>query len=770
MTIIAVNTRLARRLGREFDEAQERKGLRYWEPPTILTWAGWLARLWEEVAYSGKDERILLGAGQERVLWEAVIQESAAGDDLLNLDGTAAAAADAWAFLHDWRLPRQRTVFERVPDTEAFFGWMSAFRERLARDGFITAAELPSVVEGRPDYVAGFDKLTAAQREMLRDTPEYPTVQVKVRDVWRVGCADEVRAAAWWAREQLERNGSARIGVVLLDLAARRPAVARVFEEVLGTPDAFHVSAPVPLSEVPLVRAALLSLTGDQEAIARSPFFQHTAELGARLDLDRRHEKKVAGAVLDERLRRPSGWSAEFSRVAMEKGWPGVRGLSSEEYQALESWKDLLAEFARLDLVIGEVGRDAALDRFQHMAEEKGFGAEEQDEPVQVMGVLEVAGARFHALWLGGLHDGAWPPAAGGNPFVPVPMQRTVADQYEFAMRTTQRLLQAAEEVICSWPIRSGEENLRASPLIAALPERSFAVPVSLPVPVAWEQISDDLAPAFEGALQRGGMAVIADQSLCPFRAFARHRLGARSLDTLEEGLSAQERGNVMHDALQMIWSEIKTQRALLEMSAGEVTALLTKCAAAALGKQKLAHRGERVRMLEGIRTVKILQEWMRVESARPPFETGDVEVAHTIAIGELPVEVRLDRVDRYADGSLGLIDYKTGKSGGIGDWDTERPKAPQLPLYSVAMEQPVSSVMFARIAAGSVKFVGLSEVGEAVTKQQVEPRIQEWRRVLENLAAAFVRGEAVVDPLKGACDLCDLQGLCRVSAADGDE
>ena len=47
----------------------------------------------------------------------------------------------------------------------------------------------------------------------------------------------------------------------------------------------------------------------------------------------------------------------------------------------------------------------------------------------------------------------------------------------------------------------------------------------------------------------RGGSALIEDQSQCPFRAFARRRLGAQTLDEPVVGLSSADRGSILHDA-----------------------------------------------------------------------------------------------------------------------------------------------------------------------------------------------------------------------------
>jgi hypothetical protein len=44
-------------------------------------------------------------------------------------------------------------------------------------------------------------------------------------------------------------------------------------------------------------------------------------------------------------------------------------------------------------------------------------------------------------------------------------------------------------------------------------------------------------------------------------------------------------------------------------------------------------------------------------------------------------------------------------------------------------------------------------------------PLQQQWRAMLHSLAGEFATGLAAVDPLKSACQQCELQLLCRVDA-----
>jgi len=274
------------------------------------------------------------------------------------------------------------------------------------------------------------------------------------------------------------------------------------------------------------------------------------------------------------------------------------------------------------------------------------------------------------------------------------------------------------------------------------------------------------------GSEQSGGMNVLADQAACPFRAFAIHRLGARALDVPAVGLSPLERGSIAHVALEVLWRELKTQQALKGLLEEERSALIRRSVRAAMDRALKGHASavlQRLQDLEEDRLERLLQQWLRIEADRPPFEISDTETTTTAELGGLKLHIKADRVDRYADGRHAILDYKTSKNLSLSGWESERPDAPQLPLYAAMSERPISSVLFAKLVAGEPALVGISESGEQAGRQPKGPplteRIQGWRGVMEALATSFRQGHAAVDPKKAkqTCQYCDLTPLCRI-------
>jgi len=85
--------------------------------------------------------------------------------------------------------------------------------------------------------------------------------------------------------------------------------------------------------------------------------------------------------------------------------------------------------------------------------------------------------------------------------------------------------------------------------------------------------------------LHRGGATLVKDIAACPFRAFAKHRLGAKELEETDLGLNYRDRGNSVHRALEYVWTELQSQAALLALTPHALRDLIKRAAEAAVQK-----------------------------------------------------------------------------------------------------------------------------------------------------------------------------------------
>ena len=157
-------------------------------------------------------------------------------------------------------------------------------------------------------------------------------------------------------------------------------------------------------------------------------------------------------------------------------------------------------------------------------------------------------------------------------------------------------------------------------------------------------------------------------------------------------------------------------------------------------------------------------------------MEGTELEAAPSIH--GLALKLRLDRIDRLNDGSLLVVDYKSGDVSPK-SWNPPRPEDIQLPLYaSFGLEGgALGGLVFAKVRRGEVAFDGRVGDAKATLRSDLKgtsslikrpftlEMLLEWRDEIEQLAAAFVAGEATADPrdYPKTCEHCELPGLCRI-------
>lgn len=655
---------------------------------------------------------------------------------------------------------------------------------------------------------------------------------------------DEIRRVAAWARSQLEAGQARigvvvpdlarrRTAIVRAFSAVMAPDYALPGAAQRAMP--FNVSLGLALTSYPLVDAALrvLELAGreiDFKHVSRlicSPFLAGgEAEMASRARLDAALRKRAEPAVTFDRLltlvardgagcpilaqrlsalaefrkahlfgaRAPSVLAKRISEALGIVGFPGERSLDSAEYQTLKKWHELVAAFAALDRIVPRTGYTEAVSRLRRMAADTLFQPETPEVPIQILGVFEAAGMAFDRLWVMGLSDEAWPPGPRPNPFLPIEIQRSArlpqgsaAESLELARRLTREWRSAADEVVLSHPQREDERELRPSPLIIDVPEQSLSLPAYaifrdvVHAARKLEQIEDHKGPALaKAAAVSAGTAAIKDHAACPFRAFARHRLGAQRLEAPHAGLDALERGTLVHHVLAQAWPQLKSKDALDAISAADLEALLRQAAEEAVARirrDRPATLSGRFAEIEKQRLVRLARAWLEEEKQRSGFTVIATEDKRRIEIGGLGFNARLDRVDQVQDGRRIVIDYKTG-SAAVGAWFGDRPEEPQLPLYLVTAEPDAAAIAFARVKAGDMKYAALARDGDLLPEARTLPdsklkraelswneQIDAWRADLARIAAGFAGGDAKVDPRQypDTCRYCDVKPFCRI-------
>ncbi len=499
---------------------------------------------------------------------------------------------------------------------------------------------------------------------------------------------------------------------------------------------------------------------------------------------------------------RPYGEWAESMRAVLEAAdWGAGEGEDSVEFQTREKWESALDELATLDFEGVRVGYLEALTGVERIVRQTIFAAQSREAPVQVMGPLEGAGGVWDAVWFLRAGDLSWTAARMGSSLLPwqvqeelgIPGTDGVRDREEQARLARRIATSAATEegrVVFSYAAVTVNGRQRAAAALEGL-QLTVQSAASLVEPeaergmVAVDEMEEwPGLPQLPDAVSRGGAKILELQAACGFRAFAEQRLWASELRETELGMDPSERGIVVHKALEIFWSEVETQAALRAMSMAERTKVLAWSIDGALqdvrGRGVNAWDAAYVEM-QRARLHRLLEPWLDLELERLEFDVRLRE--HTledVRLGPLRLKVRVDRVDSTELGDV-ILDYKTGHAA-ASEWMSERPDAPQLPLYAILSEtEKLAGVAFAQVRAGKDRGLhGLAvskDVGIKIGRnapENLELQVEDWRRVLTRLAEEFAGGDVRVRPKQypQTCEFCGQRGLCRVNGAalDDDE
>jgi probable DNA repair protein len=503
----------------------------------------------------------------------------------------------------------------------------------------------------------------------------------------------------------------------------------------------------------------------------------------------------------------PLEWAELAPHLLEDLGWPGSRPPSSAEFQAMRRWQQAIETCGSLGFDGRRMKWQTFLGELLRIVDETLFAPESEDAPIVIAGAAESAGLTADAISFLGANEDAWPARGDRHPFLPMDVQREFRMphaspqlDWDLARAITVRLLASAPEVHFSFAQQSEGVEARPSRLIAQFAGAPQPLPANLvpsPSPPAvtltfedatripYRSLQADLGAEAATPHLRGGAKVLTAQSQCPFQAFAIARLGASEWDPAETGLTAADRGQLLHKVLEAVWSGppggVRSLQELKDIAdlRGSVAGHVSSTMANKVPERVRSQMPPRYLEIEEVRLTRLVTEWLEFEKSRVAFQVERTELDETRTIAGVSLNLRLDRLDRLSDGTLLVVDYKTGDVS-TKSWDLPRPEDVQLPLYAgfgLGQEEILGGLVFAKVRTGEMCFAGsvanaastldtsLKGNNSLVRNPMSAEQLMDWRDAVEQLARDFLAGRADVDPRDAprTCERCGLHTLCRI-------
>ena len=371
---LTVNARLARWLLLEHDEQKRKAGENAWQTPPILPLSSWLRDVW----LASWPEKYLLSELQCEKIWEEIINQDSARLDLLHLQGVASQTSKAFSLLHEYRLPRDKKLYEQTDESKAFLKWIRQFESRLSSalapcmlmDAVRNSMQEGEILIPHSLRIRGFEEQSPQLKYFLNflrekgtrvdflspvPSPEILAQRMEKLNDKNVNVEEyenrqgEAEACACWVRSIFQPGK--RIGIVVPELEKyrtllKRELAAELVPETIFSLDEedlpFNISLAPPLSQEPMIKLALNLLSVKTSnvpvstflSIIQSPFFGFafppTREIS---DLERNLRKKrvlsipldrfhsICGSVpqVDQLVESLKSWTLNNSKLMPEK-------------------------------------------------------------------------------------------------------------------------------------------------------------------------------------------------------------------------------------------------------------------------------------------------------------------------------------------------------------------------------------------------------------------------------------------------------------------
>jgi ATP-dependent helicase/nuclease subunit B len=513
-TLVVPSAQRAAALRLAYAAARLAEGVQVWATPEVLPWGAWLVRGLDEARARGVPVPRRLARAEEWWLWREAVR-AACTDDLAVLwpDGLADTVRRAVLLLEDFGLALGDAA---TPETAVLLRAQAHFRRRCEQLQALWSSSWCACSDylalKAPTRLTGFGEIGPARRAWLDRlgvkweaplTTRTPALALEVRamdDPDR-----EAATAAQWCAEQLERDPTARLLLIVMRLPEQRHRWLRALTQRMDHRQILSPASPSaagsdesavaleggqPLADYALVTLALqlLALAAGQiefaslSAVLRSPYLPFAArDSRLRLDVWLRERNVEIRADRLRTLIEPAGralgegtaealrallqaldltaidppvpahaqvadWARRFAQVLERAGWPGEQ-LTSAEQQIRMRFEELLGELAAISIEQAPLAPVQALVQLRQLAASTAYEPASDDVPVTLTSDLSDPIARYDGIWVAGLTADVWPQPLRFDPLIPWAVQRAAG----MPMADPAAPLRLAEQTLRQW-------------------------------------------------------------------------------------------------------------------------------------------------------------------------------------------------------------------------------------------------------------------------------------------------------------------------------
>ncbi len=771
----------------------------------------------------------LLSREQERAVWTGVVSREGS-EYLRAPEIIAQLVQHAWQLQNVWQVGNSDETMRRPPDVDAFLRWSEDFCQALKKIGAIDRATFFSKhMTKNLNFIAqGFRRPSPTLRSWLNQDKFLLTVDDRLDTSNFVphvydSFEDELHEAMFWAKGIWERDRDSRVVVGIDSFSSHIAEIHRcgadVFGQISGSPEMpYFAKYRDILGDYPAIQIVLLVLGirprckwdaiselirhpllkgFDEERHQRSVFDarlrdENRYELDLPLIINRLEQsgdclylleffRSVEAALLSSpRVSSLSYWVSHFNKILRSVGVIGLRDKTSSRNSLEVHWSRVCDQVMSLDAVMEFVTRGEALSILKRHVEQTTVFAGEKSTGIFIMPADDAFIVDPTHLWVANASSKSFVSERAGTPFLPINSQRLLSipglnpvSDKKHVESVISMLTALGTERHVSYSKFEGDERVSFSPFFPRLAKvesekiQRFTVPSWHQPAAKLQEYSDFIGPVLDPTQPLvGGVAVFYDQAVCPFKAFAVHRLGATPVFEPIRGINNREKGVIVHQLMNTFWRGLKTSSALQKFSSEEKLEYVKQIVHGEIKKDYFATSIEtELFKIEIDRAIELIQAWTDFELTLPPFRVISQEEKVSVNIFGVPVKIKPDRIDQLESGDIRIVDYKTGACS-RSDWVGPRLSAPQLPMYAIFHPLfSATSIAFAHV--NTVKPRWIEVPASDSPAEDWDKWISRWEQDIKILAEEILGGIAVPEiNERDACAYCEQGASSLVEVA----
>lgn len=475
--------------------------------------------------------------------------------------------------------------------------------------------------------------------------------------------------------------------------------------------------------------------------------------------------------ALDHKMRNQTinEWSIYFMRLLNTFDWTKTVPIAFSI-----KLRDLLKQLHQQPFLKSAIDQSTAILIIQNRIKQASFFKEEQvNTNIHLLTAKQAIHCKYVHVWVYGCHNYFYPRCLSNQLSQTKELRLSLPTASDIQDKLFQHLCQHTQSVVFSSCQLYNGQDVQIDPFLLELEPM---VDHSPPTPrQANPMINSNYIN--KSIPSKHGHQLLLDQSHCSFRAYAKHQLNLKPTITHLHpyAIDALDKGQTIHTILHQFWKVTLDHKTLICRLPHEEEELLDLLIKTQIKQFEVSHKIRHQILSEQYRVKTLILQWLAFEKKREPFTVFRLEYPIQLKVKQLNIKLVIDRIDRLADGSLMVIDYKTYKPHRV-TWTGQRLPDLQLPLYALACRTlgDLSGVCFAHVHHSGCCFNGFSSSltspglvhPKTLSKssQPIEALLNDWEHYCEMIIEEYLVSKPIARPhFHDSCQYCEFHSSCGI-------